>query len=399
MTTARQVAVEALLGVNTKGGYSNLVLNNELKQAKLTPQDNAFASVLFYGVLERKLTLDHYIMHYTKKPMNKLTPAVVEILRTAFYQLMYMENIPPSAVVNESVTLTRVNRCSSASGFVNGVLRAFIRDDKKPVPVKGGEIAVMSVGYSCPEWIIKLLINDYGKESTLKILQSFFGRKTLYARVNTVKTTTEQIINLFDKKEIAAKADLLQNCISLNGTGSIEKLGIYKRGLFHIQDKACQLALECLSPKSGERILDACSAPGSKSFTMAEYMNNTGEIVACDIYPHKLPLIEDGAKRLGINIIKPILQDSTVFNESLGEFDKVLCDVPCSGLGIMGKKPEIRYKEQAEIQKIDELQYKILENSSKYCKVGGIVMYSTCTLNKAENQAVAEKFIAEHTEF
>lgn len=399
MTTARQVAVQSLLAVNTQGGYSNLVLTSNLNKAQLTKQDNAFAAVLFYGVLERMLTLDYAIRHYTKKPMKKLTPAVAEILRTAFYQLLYLKNIPPSAVVNESVSLTRTNRCASASGFVNGVLRSFLRDGAELPPLKGSPEEKLSVTYSCPVWIVHGLIQDYGREAAEKTLESFLGRPDLYARVNTLQTTTAQLGRQLEEQGIQWIEQEVEACISLKATGSLEELKAFQEGLFYIQDKSCQLAVQVLSPKKGERVLDACAAPGSKSFTMAMMMENQGEIISCDIHQHKLGLIAQGAERLGISIIHPMLNDGSVFNPELGEFDRVLCDVPCSGLGVMGKKPEIRYKKQEELEGLSSLQYKILENSAQYCKVGGTVMYSTCTLSKEENQQVAERFLQENPQF
>lgn len=400
MTTARQLAVQSLLAVNTQGGYSNLVLTANLNKAQLSKQDNAFASVLFYGVLERKLTLDHAICHYTKKPMKKLTPAVAEILRTAFYQLLYMENIPPSAVVNESVALTRVNRCASASGFVNGVLRSFLRDGAQLPPVKGGEEERLSIACSCPAWIIRRLTEDYGREAAQKTVESFLGRPPLYGRVNTLKTSLPQLQEQLAEEGVDCQADsLAENCVSLIRTGSVEGLAAFQEGLFYIQDKSCQLAMQVLAPQKGERVLDVCAAPGSKSITMAMQMENQGEIISCDIYPHKLGLIAQNAQRMGVEIIRPVLSDGSVFNPELGEFDRVLCDVPCSGLGVMGKKPEIRYKAPEELEGLSEIQYKILENSAQYCKVGGIVMYSTCTLLREENQQVVERFLDKHPDF
>ncbi len=398
--TARQLAVQALLAVETQGGYSNLVLAGALNKGKLSKQDGAFASVLFYGVLERKITLDFVICHYTKKPIKKLTPAVVQILRTAFYQLLYMDKVPSSAVVNESVGLTRQFKCTSASGFVNGVLRSFLRDGGKIPTVKGSEIKKLSIEYSCPEWLVKQLVDDYGKLAAVGTMEAFLGRPVLYARVNTLKTTSDELCSRLEDAGIGCvKDEKLGDCVALTGTGSIENIDAFEQGLFHIQDKSCQMAAALLAPQKGERVLDACSAPGSKSFTMAQLMENCGEIISCDVHEHKIGLIADGAKRLGISIIKPMLNDGTVYNESLGQFDRVLCDVPCSGLGVMGKKPEIRYKAPEDIKGLAQLQYKILENSSKYCKPNGVVMYSTCTLAKDENLAVAQSFLDAHPEF
>ena len=394
--TARQAAVQALLKVDGEGGYSNLVLNEQLKKAQLSPEDTAFASRLFYGTLERKLTLDHIIGVYSKKPVHKLTPAVAEILRMSLYQLAFLDSVPDSAAVNEGVKLTRTMKAASASGFVNAVLRAFLRDGKELPPIKGGQLRRWEVRYSCPQWIIRSLQQSYGEQAAIDFLEY----SPLYARVNTARGSIGACVKRLQEEGVRVQLDPdLPGCITLEQTASIERLSAFQEGLLHIQDKSSQLCAAALGAKTGERVLDCCAAPGSKSFTAAEWMGDEGEIVSCDIFAEKVKKIEQGAKRLGLSCIRARLQDATAFDPSLGQFDRVLCDAPCSGIGIIGRKPEIKYKKEQDLQDLPQVQAKILDNVSRYVKKGGTLLYSTCTLLERENGAVVQAFLKEHPEF
>ncbi len=397
---ARQTAVEALLRINEEGGYSNVVLHNFVTRNALSPQDTALCSALVYGALERRLTLDHIIGAYSKTPVRKLTPAVREILRISLYQLLYLENIPDSAAVNEAVKLTRLMKAASASGFVNGVLRSFLRDGKKLPPVKQKGLANQwQVDYSCPAVLIERLLKSCNREQVQSLLEHSLGRPTLFARVNTTKITVEELLSRLEAEGVAAKAEDLEGCISLSGTASLEKLPSFKDGLFHIQDKSSQLCARLVSAEPDMRVLDVCSAPGSKSFTISEYMKNSGQVISCDIYAEKIKKIEEGAERLGLSIIKAMENDAMKYNEELGLFDRVLCDVPCSGLGIIGRKPEIKYKDPKEFEELPPIQKAILETSGRYLKVGGIMTYSTCTVLPEENQKMVESFLETHPDF
>lgn len=398
---ARQTAVEALLQIDEEGGYSNVVFHNLVKRNQLSAQDTALTGALVYGTLERRLTLDHIIKAYSKTPIRKLTPAVREILRISLYQLLYLEQIPDSAAVNEGVKLTRVMRASSASGFVNGVLRSFLRDHKAIPPVKDkGIVKQWQVRYSCPADLIERLLKSCTEEQVESLLKHSLGRPTLYARVNTTKTTTEKLCEELQKEGVQAEQEQdLCGCIRLDRTASLEKLSAFGEGLFHIQDKSSQLCAKLTAAQPGQRVLDVCAAPGSKSFTIAEYMENTGEVISCDIYPEKVKKIEEGSKRLGLSIVHPIVNDAAAKRDDLGEFDRVLCDVPCSGLGIIGRKPEIKYKDPKEFEALPAIQKSILEASCRYLKPGGILTYSTCTVLPEENQQVIEDFLTRHPEF
>ena len=397
---ARQTAVEALLQINEEGGYSNVVFHNLVTRNELSPQDTALCSVLVYGALERRLTLDHVIGAYSKTPVRKLTPAVREILRISLYQLLYLEHIPDSAAVNEAVKLTRLMKAASASGFVNGVLRSFLRDGKKIPPVKKGGLAQQwQVDYSCPAELIERLLKSCDKEQVRSLLEHSLGRPTLFARVNTTKITVEDLLKRLQEEGVEAAAEELEGCIRLANTASLEKLPSFKEGLFHIQDKSSQLCARLVSAQPGMRVLDVCSAPGSKSFTISEYMNNDGEVISCDIYPEKIKKIREGADRLGLSVINAMENDAMEYRAELGQFDRVLCDVPCSGLGIIGRKPEIKYKDPKEFDGLPPIQWDILETSCQYVKQGGILTYSTCTVLPEENQNIVKKFLEVHPDF
>lgn len=402
--SARQVAVQALVKVNQDGGYSNLVLDNELSKSGLEARDKAFCTTLFYGVLERRITLDLLLQHYCRQPLKKLMPQVREILHIAVYQILYMESVPSAAAVNESVELSRTMKCGHASGFLNGVLRAFLRDGgnlESILPSRAEKpVEYLSLFYSVPQWLVKLWRDDYGEEQCEGILAASVNRAPLYLRVNSTKNTPEALAVALRKKgmEVVVREEI-GNCLEVEKTGEIDYPVLFKRGHFTVQDISSQLCVQAAEAAAGMRCLDVCAAPGGKSFTLAQEMNDEGELVALDLHEFKTGLIREGAKRLGLKCIKTAAGDACEYNEALGEFDRVLCDVPCSGLGIIRRKPEIRYKNPEELAGLPEIQYKILETSSKYVKVGGKLLYSTCTLRRAENEAVVERFLAGHPEF
>lgn len=400
MKNPRQLVVEALLKVESHGAWSNLVLDHQVLKYKMNPRDSAFFSALFYGVLERGVTLDACIAAHSKLPLEKLSPAVREVLRTGFYQLLYMDAVPDHAAVAESVEVVRRLRKAQAAGYVNGVLRSFLRDNKSiPVPEEPLP-AKLSVEYACPEPLVGLWLESYGEDSTRRILTGSLGRPPLYIRVNTARISDDELISRLSAHQVAVTRDgSFDHCLLLEKAGAIYELPEYKRGFFHVQDKASQLAALAVDPASGDRILDACAAPGGKSFTLAGMMNNGGEIIACDLYGHRVELIKTRAKKMGFSSIQTRVMDMAVFDPALGVFDKVLCDVPCSGLGVIRRKPEIKWKNPADFQDLPGLQYKILETASQYCKSGGRLVYSTCTLNPAENEEVVEKFLREHPGF
>ena len=393
MANARKVAVLALGKIFVDGAYSNIAVNSYLKDTDLTPADKALATALIYGVLDRKITLDYVISSFVKTPIKKLSPFTLNVLRTALFQIMYMDKIPESAAVNEAVKIIKKSKESRNSGFVNAVLRNVLRADSL-LPT-GDTVKELSVIYSCPEGIIESFINDYGKETAVVLLSEALKPAPLTVRVNTTKTD----IKTFVEEMPDAVAVKPEGAVVINKGIDINNNILYKKGHFHVQDTASQTAVAVLSPKKNDRVLDMCAAPGGKSFSMALLMENKGEVISCDIYDHKCELIKKSANRLGLDIIKPMVQDATVYNKNLGEFDCVLCDVPCSGLGIIRRKPDIKYKDFSEFDGLLPIQKAILNNAKSYVKAGGKLLYSTCTLRKAENEDIVNEFLAQNNDF
>lgn len=395
MKTARETASAALLAVFEQGGYSNLVLDNLLEQEELPPQDRAFCSALFYGVAARLLTLDHAISAYCKIPLKKLSPPVLTCLRCGFFQLLYMPSVPQSAAVNETVTVVKRLGEEQAAGLVNGVLRAFIRAELR-CPVPRDKLSALSVQYSVPMPLVQLWRRGYGQEAAIAILEGSCTTPPLFARVNTTRTTTTELAAALDNiGVVATPCAASPHALRLQGTGSIARLAPFRQGLFHIQDLSSQLCAAATGAAPGMRVLDVCSAPGGKAFTMAQQMENRGELVACDLYPARLALVEEGAARLGLDCIQTLQQDGSVYNSALGLFDLVLCDAVCSGFGILRRKPEIRYKPLETLDELPGVQYNILYTSSRYMGKGGRLVYSTCTLNPCENEQVVQRLLRE----
>lgn len=401
MSNPRNTALNVLMKIEQDNAYSNIALNNAIRENKLSGVDSSFVSALVYGVLERKITLDYIIKQYSKIPLRKIEIKTKMILRLGILQLLFMDKIPESAAVNESVNLAKKHKLQKSSGFINGILRSITRSEEKyKLPDKSDKVLYYSVKYSAPQELVKLWINSYGELNTEQLLKSLGGRPKICARVNTLKSDKNSLIAELAKENVKAEEiPFLENAVSLTETGSIERLSAYKSGKLHIQDASSQLCVDFLSPKPREVLLDICSAPGGKSFTAAQYMCDRGKIFACDLYDHKLKLISDGAKRLGINSIVTLKRDGASSDVPLPLADKILCDVPCSGLGILSRKPEIRYKDNLITADLPELQYKILCQSAQYLANDGRLVYSTCTLNPAENNKNARRFLEEHPDF
>ena len=397
--SARQCALEALSKVNDASGYSNITIDAVLKKNNLDKRDSNLASALFYGTLERKITLDHCINAFSKKPVDKLTPKVRDILRMSLYQIIYMDGIPDNAAVNEGVNLTKISGVSSASGFVNAVLRNFIRAGGEIPNINGNIEEILSVKYSCNQWLCKKLAEQYGIAKAEQILSTSADAPPVFIRVNNIKINDDELIEKLKNYEITAEKTSLSHCIKVEKAGNITETKEFQNGLFHVQDMSSQICAKILDPQKGDRIADVCAAPGGKTFTICEIMEDSGEIMSMDLHENRTRLIKSGAERLGLKSIKTKASDASVYDKSLGEFDRILCDVPCSGFGIMRRKPEIKYKSEEDIKKLPEIQYKILENAEKYLKAGGVMVYSTCTVLKEENECVVKKFLDNHKEF
>ncbi len=397
MLTARGAAVKVLCEIERNGSYSNIAASAALTEAELDRKDSAFMSMLIYGVLTRKITLDSIISKYSSKGASKIHPYVLNVLRIGIYQLIFMDKIPVSAGVNESVSLIKKSKQSFASGFVNAVLRK-ISNDKQPI-LDFVDNSELSIKYSCPKELFDELIYDLGKTDAEGFLNASLDSPELFARVNTLKTTKEDLFSKLESKQIICTDSEVTDSFTVKNVGNIEKLPEFLEGLFYIQDKASQIAVAELGITPGMNILDVCSAPGGKSFTTAMYLNGKGSITSCDIYEKRVGLIESGAKRLGISNLKAVCSDASVFNNDLGLFDAVICDVPCSGLGVIRRKPEIKYRALSTYDDLCDIQKSILNTSANYVKPGGRLMYSTCTVRNAENKVIVDEFLKQNNNF
>ena len=395
MANARKIAVKALLEVEKDKSYSNLTLAASFKEnPDLGSQDKALISNIFYGVLDRKITLDYFLSKLIKTPVGKIKPFTLCVLRSALYQIAYLDKIPDSAAVNEAVKLMKNSKESYMSGFVNGVLRNFLRN---PVELPKGDTADdLSVKYSCPKWIVENFIKDYSLDDAKELLETSLKAAPLYLRVNTLKTDRDALILKLSEQGNEAKPTEQENAVEICGGMTFNDNELFKNGLFHVQDLSSQKCAALLEPRENERILDLCAAPGGKSFLVAQLMNNKGTLFSCDLYEHRTRLIDEGAKRLGIDIITTKTLDATKPLPFEEPFDAVLCDVPCSGLGILRRKPDIKYNALPNLEQLEKIQGEILRNAAKLVKKGGRILYSTCTIRKAENEEIVKAFLTEN---
>ena len=398
----REVAAEAMMEIMEEGAYNNMALRRLLRQnGAMPPKDRALVTEIVNGSLRNLYYIDHVIHQFSKIKTEKMKPWVLAVLRTAIYQMYFMKT-PDSAACNEAVKLIAERGLAPLKGFVNGVLRTAAREkDSIPLP-KEGTAEFLSIQYSHPLWVIKMWLAYFGYEETQKLCQANNCSPDVTIRTNTLKIEKSLLKKELEKSgAMVTEGRLAPFAFHLKKTADIGGLKTFKEGLFHVQDESSQLAVEILNPQKGEDILDLCAAPGGKSFTIAEKMENKGKLICGDIYEHKMDLISQAAVRLGITIIEPKQQDATVYKKEYDStFDRVLVDAPCSGLGLMGKKPDIRLKKNGdEIDYLVPIQRQILENGARYVKQGGILVYSTCTLCKKENEKNIEWFLKDHPDF
>lgn len=393
----RFLAFKILSKIEHDKAYSNIVVDTVLNNNDAVSAP--FVCKLVYGVIERKITLDYILSKFLSQPIKKLNPQVLTVLRMGAYQLKFMDKVPVSAAVNESVKLVKKSKCGYASGLVNSVLRKVAQYEIE-YPDKADFIQYLSIKYSCPVSLAELFVKDYGKVEAENILSASIGDVPLYLRVNTLKISAQELVSILKNSQIeAVPSKDVTDAVEIIDGSSVFKSDAYKNGLFHAQDIASQKCIEALAPQKNDVVFDMCAAPGGKSFTIAEIMENQGKIFSFDLYEHKIKLISDGAKRLGIDIVNAQIGDASEFNSQLPKADKILCDVPCAGLGVIRRKPEIKYKDFAFVDKLSELQYNILNNASLYLKDSGVIVYSTCSLSKKENEDVCNRFLASHKEF
>ena len=395
---ARETALNALIACRKENAWSNGVLKEYIQRDRLDSRDAALATRLCYGVLQNRQKLDFYLQQLLTGKLKDLHPVVRDILHLGLYQIYELDKIPDSAAVNESVTLAKkYNKNPKAASLVNGVLRNAVRSrGKLKEPVSYAD------KYSHPDELISLLKANLPKGKLEPMLMANNASPETTIQVNTLRITTAQLLLRLEQEGVSARPhDWMQDCLVLSGTGSIDHLPSFKEGLFYVQDPAAKLSVLCAKlPKEEIRVLDCCSAPGGKSFAAAIAMEGKGHITSCDVHAHKTGLIENGAARLGLPNITVRQQDATqCVSEWVEAMDVVIADVPCSGLGIIRKKPDIRYKNLEEMKELPVLQLAILENQSAYVKKGGVLLYSTCTVLKAENEDVVAAFLSKHDDF
>ena len=397
---AREAAMLALNACQRQGGWSDGALKKQLAAAELSGRDAALATQLCFGVLQNQMLLDFYLSKFSNIPLKRMEGKVVQTLRLGAYQMLFLTRIPHSAAVNSAVTLVKTH-CKNprAAGMVNGILRSMERSlQNMPVIPQGDPVAYLSTLYSHPEWLVKEFILSLGEEETAQLLAADNSQPPTAVMVNTTRTTAEELKAMLEADHVEAEPHpWLENCLLLHRTGDLERLEAFQQGLFYVQDPASRMAVLAAGAKPGMKVLDCCAAPGGKSFAAAIAMENQGEIVSCDLHPHKKKLIQAGADRLGLTIISPKTADGKVFRpEWENAFDLVLVDAPCSGLGVIRKKPDIRYKDPAPLADLPAVQLDILRNAARYVKPGGTLMYSTCTLLYRENGEVVETLLAEN---
>ncbi|MCD8383225.1 MAG: 16S rRNA (cytosine(967)-C(5))-methyltransferase RsmB [Clostridiales bacterium] len=396
-SSSRAVALEVLVACEKRHAWSDSALSAAIRRAELSGRDAALTSRLCYGVQQNQMLLLYWLEQLCRTPVEQLELPIRLILELGLYQLAFLDRVPAHAAVDESVKLARAwSRNPRSPGLVNGVLRSFLRQ-------KGALSAPesLSVRYSHPQWLVELLRDEVPDGTLEALLQANNSQPATVVQVNPLKTDGETLLRRLEGEGVTAQAHpFLPGCYQVSGTGDLSRLASFREGLFQVQDAAARLAVLAAEPRPGMDVLDACAAPGGKSFQTAMEMGDRGSILSCDLQAKKLSRIREGADRLGIGCITTRAMDGRVFQPELEEkFDLVLADVPCSGLGIIRKKPDIRYKEPASLDRLPEIQRAIVDNVSRYVAPGGTLLYSTCTVLRRENQEVVSAFLSGHPGF
>ena len=394
---AREVALLTLNACQRQGGWSDGQLKKQLAAAGLDSRDAALATQLCFGVLQNRLLLDFYLSKFSNIPLKRMEGKVIQALRLGAYQMLFLDRIPHSAAVNSAVELTRAH-CKNprAAGMVNGILRSLERSlTHLPAIPNTNPVSYLSILYSHPEWIVKEFCMTLGTEEGARLLAADNRQSPVTVMVNTLRGNSEQVRARLEAQGVQVNPHpWLSDCLILTKTGDLEGLEAFQEGLFYVQDPASRLAVEAAGVEPGMRVLDCCAAPGGKSFAAGIAMKNRGEILSCDIHPHKKNLIRAGAQRLSLSIVTALTADGKVFRpEWDGAFDLVLVDAPCSGLGVIRKKPDIRDKDPEQLGGLPQVQRDILSNAARYVKPGGTLLYSTCTLLRRENEEVVRWFL------
>lgn len=403
MDIVREIALKTLYKIDKEEAYSNIALDENIKENKnkLDDRDIGFISEIVYGVTSWKLTIDEIIKKYSKLKLKKISPWILNILRMGIYQIVFLDKVPKSAAVNESVNLAKRYGHKGSSNFVNAILRKVEKKDYEAFFEIENPIERISKTTSMPVWMIEELLKENDIEKVEEICKASNIKPKVAIRINRLKTNKQELENLLKERDIVFKEGKLEDFLILEKTKNIEQLDLFKQGYFTVQDEGAGLIAKVVDPKPNELVLDACSSPGGKTTYMAELMENKGEIIAWDLHPHRVQLVEENAKRLNIHIIKTECQDAMVYKKEYTEkFDKILLDVPCLGIGVLKRKPDIKWKRKPEdIEEIMQIQQKILETCSKYLKAKGQMVYSTCSIFREENDKVIEKFLEKNQNF
>jgi len=401
MQNERKISAEILVQIIKSGAYNNIILRKELAaEPSLSSVQKAFITETVNGVLRNLIYIDYIINSFSKLPVNKMKPIIACIIRCAAYQMLLMDKVPDFAACDEAVKIVKRRGFNNLAGFVNGVLRSIAKNGKNvALPDKENEpVKYLSVKYSYPEWIIEYFLTEYDIEKIEEICAVSNLPPRVCICVNSLKTNRDELIKRLNNEEVFVQNANDSDLLYVKGAGDITELSAFKEGLFHVIDENSIKVVRALNPSKGDTVIDMCAAPGGKSFCISYLMENTGKIYANDIFEHKINLIEAGAKRLGISNITPQIQDAAIPNESFFALaDRVLVDAPCSGLGIIRKKPDIKYrKTMDDVIALSVIQRDILKVSAKYVKPEGILVYSTCTLSKIENEDNIKWFVDNH---
>ena len=394
--SARTTALCALIATRRQGAWSDGILKEYVQRDRLERRDAALAATLTYGVMQNRMLLDHYLEQVVSGGLSRLQPAMLDILRLGAYQILLLDKIPDSAAVNEAVEQTKRYVNQKAAGMTNGALRALSRK-------KGSlnEPRDLATKYSHPQALVELLMQSVGESQIEPFLRADNEPAPTCLQVNPLLSNPDEVERALTEQEISVrKHPWLPSCYLVAGTGNLARLDLFASGKVYVQDASAKLAAMAAGVRPGMRVLDTCAAPGGKSFALAMEMKNEGSVTSCDIHAHKISLIEKGAARLGISIITAREADASKFQEEFKDgFDVVVADVPCSGLGVIRKKPDIRDKDLAPTERLPAVQAAILENVSRYVRPGGALLYSTCTVLRRENEDVANAFLARHPAF
>ncbi len=400
--TEREISFNILNDIYNKNAFSNIIINQELSHETDKRKENLIREIV-YGVLENSIYIDYIISKASNIRMKKIHPNILIVLRIGIYQLLFMDNIPSRAAINENVNLAKKHGHGGSVRFVNGVLRNIDRNKEKFMNIDEKDHGTrISIKYSHPKWMVKRWIKEYGVEFTENLCRANNQTPKMNIRVNTLKANKVKLMNsLKDYGLIIREGEYARNSLIIDNPSKITQLKEFKEGHFFIQDESSTLVGQIIDPIPGSTIIDLCSAPGGKATHLAEKMNNTGKIISKDIYEHKIKLIDENSKRLGINIIESGISDALNIDTSLiDKGDYVLVDAPCSGLGLIRRKPEIKMnKEESHIKDLSKIQLRILNNAKKYVKSGGILVYSTCTIEKEENINLINKFLGDNPDF